>query len=142
MMEETRRQGEGETMGQRIRSHRDLEVYQMGFEAAMRIFEVTKGFPKEERYSLVDQIRRSSRAVCANIAEAWRRRRYEGSFVYRLNDSEAEAAETQVWLEFAVKCSYVDPAIARELYATYDNVLGKLVTMINQPEQWVIGARH
>jgi len=112
----------------------------MGFEAAMRIFEVTKEFPKEEKYSLTDQIRRSSRSVCANIAEAWRRRRYEGSFVYRLNDSEAEAAETQVWLEFAVKCGYLDPTIARELYATYDNVLGKLVTMICHPEQWVIGA--
>jgi four helix bundle protein len=85
-------------MSQKIRNHRDLEVYQMGFDAAMRIFGATKDFPSEERYSLVDQIRRSSRAVCANIAEAWRRRRYEGSFVYRLNDSEAEAAETQVWL--------------------------------------------
>jgi four helix bundle protein len=125
-------------MGQKIRNHHDLEVYRMGFEAAMRIFEVTKMFPKEERYSLTDQMRRSSRSVCANIAEAWRRRRYEGSFIYRLNDSEAEAAETQVWLEFAVKCGYLDSAIARELYATYDNILGKLVTMICHPEQWVI----
>jgi len=95
-------------------------------------------FPKEERYSLTDQMRRSSRSVCANIAEAWRRRRYEGSFIYRLNDSEAEAAETQVWLEFAVKCGYLDFAIARELYVTYDNILGKLMTMICHPEQWVI----
>ena len=125
-------------MGQRIRNHHDLEVYRMGFEAAMRIFELTKMFPKEERYSLTDQMRRSSRSVCANIAEAWRRRRYEGSFIYRLNDSEAEAAETQVWLEFAVKCGYLDSTIARELYATYDNILGKLVTMICHPEQWVI----
>ena len=129
-------------MSQRIRSHRDLEVYQMGFDAAMRIFGATKDFPSEERYSLVDQIRRSSRAVCANIAEAWRRRRYEGSYVSRLNDSEAEAAETQVWLEFAVKCGYLDSAIARELYVTYDNILGKLVRMISHPEQWVIGARQ
>ena len=129
-------------MGQRIRSHHDLEVYQMGFEAAMRIFEMTKTFPKEERYSLTDQIRKSSRSVCANIAEAWRRRRYKGSFVYRLNDSEAEAAETQVWLEFAVKCDYLDPTVARDLYATYDNILGKLVTMIRHPEQWVIGTRQ
>ena len=87
---------------------------------------------------MTDQMRRSSRSVCANIAEAWRRRRYEGSFIYRLNDSEAEAAETQVWLEFAVKCGYLDSAIARELYVTYDNILGKLVTMICHPEQWVI----
>jgi len=125
-------------MGQRIRNHNELEVYQMGFEAAMRIFEATKGFPKEERYSLVDQMRRSSRAVCANVAEAWRRRRYEASFVCRLNDSKAEAAETQTWLEFAVKCGYLDPAIARELHQAYDNILGKLVTMIRHPEQWVI----
>jgi four helix bundle protein len=126
-------------VGQKIRSHCDLDVYQMSFEAAMKIFEVTKAFPKAETYSLTDQIRRSSRSVCANIAEAWRRRRYEGSFVHRLNDSEAEAAETQVWLEFAVKCDYLDSAIARELYTTYDNILGKLVTMIRHPDQWVIG---
>jgi len=92
----------------RIRSHRDLEVYQLAFEAAMKVFEVTKGFPREERYSLTDQIRRSLRSVCANVAEAWRRRRYEGAFLYRLNDAEAEAAETQTWLEFGVKCGYLD----------------------------------
>ena len=100
----------------KIRSHRGLEVYQLAFEAAMEIFEITKGFPREERYSLTDQIRRSSRSVCANLAEAWRRRRYEGSFVYKLNDSEAEAAETQTWLEFAVKCGYLEAEAARSLY--------------------------
>ncbi len=123
----------------KIRSHRDLDVYQLAFDAAMEIFELTKGFPREEIYSLTDQIRRSSRSVCANITEAWRRRHYEGSFVHRLNDSEAEAAETQTWLEFAVKCGYVDAEVARPLYKTYDNVLGKLVMMIRHPEQWVIG---
>ena len=111
----------------------------MGFEAAMKIFEVTKGFPKEEVYSLTDQIRRSSRSVCANIAEAWRRRRYAGSFVSKLNDAEAEAAETQVWLEFAVKCGYLDAEVGREVYTTYDNILGKLVNMILHPEHWTIG---
>jgi four helix bundle protein len=123
----------------RIKSHRELEVYQQGFEAAMKIFQVTKHFPKEETYSLTDQIRRSSRAVCSNIAEAWRRRRYEGAFVNCLNTSEAEAAETQTWIEFAVKCGYLDRATGRELYAAYDNILGKLVTMIRHPEQWTIG---
>jgi four helix bundle protein len=123
----------------KIQSHRDLEVYQLAFEAAMGIFEMTKGFPREERYSLTDQIRRSSRSVCANIAEAWRRRRYEGSFVYKLNDAEAEAAETQTWLEFAVKCGYLEAEIACPLYEMYDRVLGKLVVMIRQPEKWVIG---
>ena len=125
-------------MGERIRSHQDLEVYQMGFEAAMRIFELTKSFPREETYSLTDQIRKSSRSVCANLAEAWRRRRYEAAFVSKLNDSEAEAAETQVWLHFAVECAYLDPSIARELYTTYDHILGKLVNMIWHPEQWTI----
>ena len=105
----------------------------------MEIFEVTKGFPREEVYSLTDQIRRSSRSVCANIAEAWRRRRYTGAFVYKLNDAEAEACETQTWLEFAVGCGYLDTKVARLLYKAYDRILGKLVTMIQQPEKWVIG---
>jgi four helix bundle protein len=97
-------------MAQTIKTHRDLNVYQMAFEAAMRIFELTKSFPKEETYSLTDQIRRSSRSVCSNIAEAWRKRRYEAAFVSKLNDAEAEAAETQTWLEFSAKCGYLDAA--------------------------------
>ncbi len=123
----------------KIKSHRDLEVYQKGFDAAMKIFEATKHFPREETYSLTDQIRRSSRSVCSNLSEAWRRRRYEGAFVNCLNTSEAEAAETQTWIEFAVKCGYLDRAAGRELYAAYDNILGKLVIMIRRPEQWTIG---
>ena len=91
---------------------------------------------------MTDQVRRSSWAVCANVAEAWRRRRYERSFVYRLNDAEAEAAETQTWLEFAVKCSYLDKEAARPLYKRYDLILGKLVTMIRHPEKWVIGEKY
>jgi four helix bundle protein len=110
----------------------------MAFTAAMRIFELTRKFPKEEVYSLTDQIRRSSRSVCANIAEAWRRRRYEGSFVSKLNDAEAEAAETQVWLRFAVECGYLESELGRELHITYDHILGKLVNMITHPEQWTI----
>ena len=92
--------------------------------------------------SLTDQIRRSSRSVCANIAEAWRRRRYEGSFIYRLNDAEAEAAETQTWIEFAVKCGYLETTVARSLYKLYDRILGKPVVMIRHPEKWVIGYRR
>lgn len=111
----------------------------MAFEAAMEIFELTKGFPREETYSLTDQIRRASRSVCSNTAEGWRKRRYEGAFVSKLNDAEAEAAETQVWLEFSVRCDYLDPEIGRRLYTTYDNIIGKLVRMIRHPEQWVIG---
>ena len=129
-------------MAKKIKSHRELDVYQLAFETAMEIFEATKAFPREERYSLTDQMRRSSRSVCANITEAWRRRRYKGSFVYRLNDAEAEAAETQTWLEFAVKCSYLEAEAARSLYGKYDHILGKLVTMVRQPEKWVIGNKE
>ncbi len=121
-----------------IQSHRELEVYQLAFEAAMQIFEVTKRFPVEERYSLTDQIRRSSRSVCANLAEAWRKRRYVRAFVNKLNDSEAEAAETQTWLEFAVKCDYLDAEAGRALYQTYDHILGKLVNMIRNPSPWLM----
>jgi four helix bundle protein len=125
-----------------IRSHGGLEVYQLAFEVAMRIFELTKGFPPEERYSLTDQIRRSSRSVCANLAEAWRKRRYERAFLLKLNDAEAEAAETQTWLEFAVKCNYLDADVGRDLYRSYDDVLGKLVSMINKPSPWLMTARR
>ena len=125
-------------MGQAIKTHRDLDVYRMAFETAMQIFELTKRFPKEETYSLTDQIRRSSRSVCSNIVEAWRKRRYEAAFVSKLNDAETEAAETQAWLEFSVKCNYLDAVVGRELYITYDNILGKLVRMILHPEQWII----
>ena len=88
-----------------LRRHTELDVYNRAFSVAMRVFELSKNFPKEERYSLTDQIRRSSRSVCANIAEGWRKRRYEAAFVAKLNDSEAEAAETQVWLQFGVECN-------------------------------------
>jgi len=88
-----------------IRTHHDLDVYQMAFDLAMRIFEESNCFPNEERYSLTDQVRRSSRSVCANLAEAWRKRRYQASFISKLSDAEAEAAETQAWLEFAIRCN-------------------------------------
>ena len=118
--------------------HRDLEVYQKAFDAAMRIFELSKAFPKEETYSLTDQIRRSSRSVCANLAEAWRKRRYEKAFISKLSDCESEAAETQVWLEFAVKCGYMSREDARILYQTYDQILATLVGMITNPQTWII----
>jgi four helix bundle protein len=124
----------------RIQDHQELAVYRMAFEAAMRIFEVSKGFPKEECYSLTDQIRRSSRSVCANLAEAWRKRRYEGAFLAKLSDAEAEAAETQTWLDFAVKCSYLDTDTTAELRQSYDHILGKLVNMIRDPSTWLIRA--
>jgi four helix bundle protein len=126
-----------------IRTHKDLEVYQVAFKWAMQIFQQSKTFPKEERYSLTDQIRRSSRSVCSNLAEAWRKRRYEASFLSKLSDAEAEAAETQVWLEFAVQCHYLEVELGQELLTSYDNILGKLVSMINNPKPWLLpGAKQ
>lgn len=126
-----------------IRTHHDLGVYQRAFELAMEIFQKSKSFPREERYSLTDQVRRSSRSVCANLAEAWRKRRYEASFLSKLSDAEAEGAETQVWLEFAVQRGYLEVEVGQELSASYDNILGKIVTLINNPQPWLLpGAKR
>jgi len=125
-------------MGNNIRHFRELDVYKMAMDAAMEIFELTKGFPVEERYSLTDQIRRGSRSVCANSAEAWRKRRYSNAFISKLSDAEAEAAETEVWLELAVRCGYLDPAKSSEFEQEYEHILRKLVTMISHPDQWTI----
>ena len=121
-----------------IRSHRDLEVFQRAMDAAMQVFEISKAFPKEETYSLTDQVRRSSRSVCANITEAWRKRRYEAAFISKLSDAETEAAETQVWLEFAVKCGYLPKEEGRAIYQTYDAILATIVGMITHPAKWVL----
>ncbi len=123
---------------EKIKVHRDLEVYQIAFQSAMDIFEISRKFPVEERYSLTDQIRRSSRSVCANLGESWRKRRYKAAFIAKLSDSEAEAAETQIWIEFAVRCNYLSREEGRRLYLNYDSVTGKLVTMINHPNNWII----
>jgi len=128
-------------MGGKIETHCDLEVYQKAFDAAMRIVELSKAFPREETYALTDQIRRSSRSVCANLAEAGRKRRYEAAFISKLSDSESEAAETQVWLEFAVKCGYLKREDGLILYRVCDEVLETIVGMINHPATWVIGYR-
>ncbi len=121
-----------------IRGYKELRVYQAAMDAAMRIFDLTKGFPPEEKSSMVDQMRRASRSVCANIAEAWRKRRYPASFVSKLSDAESEGEETRVWLEFAFRCGYLSGANAEELDTAYDNILGQLVRMISSPEQWTI----
>jgi four helix bundle protein len=125
-------------MGEKIRYHTELSVYQMAFDAAREIFEVTKSFPKEEVYSLTDQIRRSSRSVCANLAEAWRKRRYQAAFTNSLNHVESEAAETQVWLSFSKDCGYLSDEKSEGLTQIYDRILGICVNMINNPDQWVI----
>jgi len=121
-----------------IRTHRDLEVFQRAMDAAMQVFEFSRAFPKEETYSLTDQVRRASRGVCANLTEAWRKRRYEAAFISKLSDAETEAAESQVWLEFAVKCGYLPKDEGRALYQTYDAIIATIVGMINHPSKWII----
>ncbi len=113
----------------RINSVRDLEVYRIAFDTAMEIFEISRNFPKEERYSLTDQIRRSSRSVCANLAEGWRKRRYKAVFINKLSDAAQEAAETQTWLEFALQCKYIGEEIFKQLDGKYEHLFAMLNTM-------------
>jgi len=122
----------------KIRNHKDLKVYQLSFEAGMKIFNLSKTFPKEEMYSLTDQIRRSSRSVTGNIAEAYRKRRYQKSFISKLNDAESEAAETQVWLDYAYECGYLDKNTQNELFDIYDHIISMLVTISQKPEKWIL----
>lgn len=119
-----------------IRHFRELDVYKIAMDTAMQLFEISKSFPIAERYSLTDQGRRSSRSVCANIAEAWRKRRYPKSFISKLSDADAEAAETQVWIEFALKCGYMTADQAAHFDKCYENIQGKIVKMLTRPEQW------
>ena len=119
-----------------VKSHFDLDVFQIAYKTSLEIFILSKEFPKEENYSLTDQIRRSSRSVCANTAEAFRKRIYPKSFVSKLSDAEAEAAETQVWLTFAKDCNYLNPEKALKIINKYENIIGKLVSMQNQSDRW------
>jgi four helix bundle protein len=121
-----------------IRHFAELEVYNLSMDSAMGIFEESKGFPVEERYSLTDQIRRSSRSVGTSIAEAWRKRRYPNALVSKLSDVDAEAAETQVWVAFAVKRGYLPRLLAAELAETYNRISGKLVKMLINPDDWTV----
>ncbi len=125
-------------MGEKINSYKDLRVFQNGMDAAMKIFEITKEFPSEEKYSMVDQMRRSSRSVCANLAEAWRKRRYRAAFIAKLSDAESEACETQVWIEFARRCNYLDENICKELDITDDKIIGQIVNMIANADKWLV----
>lgn len=120
----------------KIKTHRELNVFLLSFEAGMEIFNLTKSFPKEEVYSLTDQIRRSSRSVSGNIAEAFRVRRYPKSFIAKLSISEGEAAETQVWLDYALMCNYINKDIHAVLNDKYDHIIAMLVNMSNKPQNW------
>jgi len=125
-------------MGEKINSYKELRVFENAMEAAMKIFELTKTYPSEEKYSMVDQMRRSSRSVCSNIGEAWRKRRYKAALIAKLNDAESEACETQVWVEFSRRCNYLEDTICEEMDTVYDRIMGQLVSMINQPDKWLI----
>ena len=102
----------------------------------MEVFEITKRFPSDERFSMTDQVRRSTRSVASNIAEAWRKRRYKAAFISKLSDAESEGAETQTWIELAARSKYIAPAAARRLDAQCEAILGQLVTMIRDANRW------
>ena len=122
----------------KIRSYKDLDVYQLAFKSAMSIYRDTKKFPAEEKYSLVDQIRRSSRSVCANISEAFRTRNYEKNFVSKLTIAASEASETQTWLDFSLACEYITKVQYDKYFEDYDHILAMLVNMIRNSSKWVI----
>ena len=125
-------------MGEFASKYRELKVYQNAMDAAMEVFQLTKSFPQEEKYSLTDQIRRSSRSVCANIAEAWRKRRYKAAFIAKLSDAESEACETQVWIEFSYKCGFIDKRLKDNLDDKYEHIISQLVIMIDESEKWLL----
>jgi four helix bundle protein len=120
---------------------RDLEVYKLAFETAMSIFEITKQFPAEEKYSLTDQIRRSSRSICANLSEGWRKRKYRAAFINKLTECQQEAAETQTWLEFAQRCGYISTKIFNDLYEKYEHIFAMLITMERKTEMFCVSVR-
>ncbi len=116
-------------MRQPIKSVRELEVYRKAFDSAMKIFELSKNFPKEEIYSLTDQMRRSSRSVCSSLSEGWRKRRYKAVFINKLSDASQEASETQTWLEFALHCNYIDQATFQKLDDSFEHIFAMLSNM-------------
>jgi four helix bundle protein len=120
----------------KIESFKDLIVYQKAYKLAMEIFEISKSFPKDEKYSLTDQVRRSSRSVTSCIAESWAKRRYEKSFVNKLTDSLGEENETEVWLDYSKDCKYIQEEIHETLLNEYTEVCKMLISMINHPEKW------
>jgi four helix bundle protein len=121
-----------------VKHFRDLDVYQGAMSLVMKIFALSKEFPPEERFTLTDQIRRSCRSICANLAEAWRKRRYKAAFISKLNDAETEASETQVHLEIGFHHEYIDRETFEKLDDECDKVIAQIVKMIDQADRWVI----
>ena len=128
-------------MSERINSYKDLWVFQNALHTAMRVFRATEQMPSNDKQSLVEPMRRSSRAVCTNIARAWRKRRFKTPFIAKLKDSEGDACETQVWIEFARQCQYLNEDACRQLDAAYGQIIGQLTKMTDQPEKWLIKNR-
>ena len=120
----------------KVADYKDLRVYTLAFDSAMEIFDLSRSWPSDERYSLTDQIRRSSRSVCTNIAEAWRKRRYEAAFVSKLSDSDSEAAETEVHLDFALRCGYLPAGKHIRLRDRYDHICRQLTTKMGDASSW------
>ena len=118
-------------------SFKGLIVYQKAYKLAMKIFEITKTFPREEKYSLTDQIRRSSRSVCANIGESYRKRQYKAHFIAKLSDADMENSETQIWLDFALSCGYITDAVKNELVAESEEIGKLLFHMIEHPDKFI-----
>jgi len=125
--------GESEKIKRRVGCVQELHVYRTAFEAAMTIFHVSKKFPLEERFALTDQIRRSSRSVCSNLAEAWRKRKYRAVFQNKITDCSQEAGETQTWLQFALRCQYIN----QETYNYLDNQYEQIFAMLTGMERKV-----
>jgi four helix bundle protein len=119
-----------------VQKVRDLRVYKSSFESAMQIHQVSKSFPKEETYSLTDQIRRSSRSICANLAESWAKRRYKAAFISKLTDVHQEASETQTWLEFAVALEYISKEKYEYLFNRYEHIIAQIITMQNKADSF------
>ena len=120
----------------KVADYKQLRVYQLAFETAMEVFSLSKKYPSEEKFSLTDQIRRSTRSVCTNLAEAWRKRGYEAAFVSKLSDSDTEAAEAEVHLDFALRCGYLDLQTYAKLRDHYDHICRQLTNMMNDSASW------
>ena len=125
-------------MPDKIFSYKDLRVFQNAMEAAMKVYDLTKKFPAEEKYALTAHMRGATRSVCTGLSEAWRKRRDKESFIAKLSDSECKACESQVWIEFARKCRYLDDDICDDLDSAYDLILGQLFKMMNEPYKWLV----
>jgi four helix bundle protein len=128
----------GRTMTDKITSYRDLRVFQNAMNVAMDIFHLSAKFPPEEQFALTDQMRQAARSVCSNISRAWRKRRFKTPFIAKLNDSEGQACETQVWIEFARQCKYLDDDTCEQLNDACEQIMGQLGKMISQADKWLI----